>query len=70
MYQLPSPKLQFHIVGVSPPMVSVNNTTSGAVPDEVFAVKSAISCGGGLTIIVLPPEVDVLTAFETVRYTV
>ena len=44
MNQLPSPKLQFHIVGVPPVEMSVNNTTSGTVPSEVLVVK--IATGG------------------------
>ena len=41
--QLPSPKLQFHLVGVLPVEVSVKNTGSGAVPEEVLVVNDAAS---------------------------
>jgi hypothetical protein len=38
---IPSPKSQNHEVGAPPLPVSVNNTTRGAFPDLVFAVKEA-----------------------------
>jgi hypothetical protein len=45
----------------------VNATVSGAVPDEVLVEKSAMSAGDKMMAIVLPSEVEVLTAFDTVR---
>ena len=65
--QLPSPKLQFHIVGVPPVEVSVNCTASGTVPDEVLVMKAAVSAGGEVTVIVLPDDNEILPAFEMVR---
>ena len=70
LYQLPSPKLQFHIAGVSPTVVSVNATASGAIPDEMLVVKAAVRNGAKMMAIVLPAEVEVSLSFETVRYTV
>ena len=70
MNQLPSPKLQFHIVGVLPVEVSVNITMSGSIPVKVLVVKDAFSAGGEVTVIVLPAEVELPPAFETVRYAV
>jgi len=42
LYQAPSPKLQFHAVGVPPVDVSLNNTANGAVPDVTFVVNAAM----------------------------
>jgi hypothetical protein len=67
--QLPSPKLQFHIVGV-PVEVSVNWTARGNVPDETLVMKDAVSNGGEVTTIVFPDEVELFTASETTRYAV
>ncbi len=43
--QVPSPKLQFHVVGV-PEEVSLNLTTRGAVPDVTFVVNDATGAPG------------------------
>jgi hypothetical protein len=46
---LPSPKLQFQLVGV-PVEVSVNVTVSGAEPVRGVAVKEEVGVGGDATI--------------------
>jgi hypothetical protein len=64
--QLPSPKLQFHIVGASPVEVSVKNTGRGVVPEEVLVEKEALISGRWVTVTVLPAEVELLTVFDTI----
>ena len=67
--QLPSPKLQFHIVGV-PVEVSADWTARGNIPDETLVMKDAVSDGGEVTMIVFPDEVELFMASETTRYAV
>ena len=64
--QLPSPKLQFHIAGI-PIDISVNNTESGTLPDEVFVENEAASTGDVVMLIVLPSDIELLPGFETAR---
>ena len=65
--QLPSPKLQFHTVGVPPVDRSVNNTASGTIPDEIFVENETASTGDVVMLIVLPSDIELLPGFETAR---